>query len=310
MQKIDLGNSSYFIGEELVLGSNFKIGSRCSIKATNCFIGDNVTIGNDNNVLVGEELVIGCNSSIGDNNTITCLKCILGDYLYLDSNIIIGHGGKISYDSFLEIGKHCMICSYVKINVNYSIKIGDDVGIGEYVDIWTHGSFPPILQGFPSQFGSVKVGNNVWLPAKSTVLPNVVIGDNVVIGVNSLINKSLPSGCLAAGIPARIIKENQYPKFDKERNIIMVKEILYEYEKQMNFKNISQKITFNQDEFLIICNHAIFDLNNLSVKGNLGELEEDFRDFMRRRGIKFFTGKPFKSILPDCYKNLLSYGNN
>lgn len=310
MQKIDLGNSSYFIGEQLVVGENFKIGSRCSIKATNCCIGDNVTIGNDNNVLVGEELVIGSNSSIGDNNTITCLKCILGNYLYLDSNVIIGHGGKISYDSTLEIGNHCMICSYVKINVNYSIKIGNDVGIGEYVDIWTHGSFPPILQGFPSQFGSVKVGNNVWLPAKSTVLPNVVIGDNVVIGVNSLINKSLPSGCLAAGIPARIIKENQYPKFDKERNIIMVKEVLYEYEKQMNFKNISQQITFNQDEFLIICNHAIFDLNNLSVKGNLGESEEDFRDFMRRRGIKFFTGKPFKSILPECYKNLLSHGNN
>ena len=134
MKKIDLGNSSYFIGEELIVGSNFKIGKGCSIRATKCVIGDNVTIGNDNTILVGEELIIASNSILGNKNDIACLSCKLGEYLFLDSNVIIGHGGKMSYDSRIEIGKHCMICAYVKLNVNYSIKIGDDVGIGEYVE--------------------------------------------------------------------------------------------------------------------------------------------------------------------------------
>ena len=53
-----------------------------------------------------------------------------------------------------------------------------------------------ITQGFPSDFGPVKIGKNVWLPARSIVLPNVTIGNDVVIGINSIINRSLPSGCL------------------------------------------------------------------------------------------------------------------
>ena len=237
MKKINLGNSSYFIGEELVIGSNFKIGKETVIRATKCVIGDYVTIGDDNKILVGETLTIGSNSFLGNKNDITCLSCDLGEYLFLDSNVIVGHGGKLSHDSRLKVGKHCMICAYVKLNVNFSIDIGDDVGIGEYVDVWTHGSFPPVLEGFPAQFGPVKIGNNVWLPAKSTVLANVIIGDNIVIGVNSLINKNLPSGCLAGGIPVKVLKENQYPVTDRNKNNQLVKEIIEEYKKQMLFKN-------------------------------------------------------------------------
>jgi acetyltransferase-like isoleucine patch superfamily enzyme len=55
------------------------------------------------------------------------------------------------------------------------------VGIGAEVMIWTHGAWLDTLQGFPAEFGPVKIGNNVWLPARSVVLPNVTIGDNTVI---------------------------------------------------------------------------------------------------------------------------------
>ena len=63
--------------------------------------------------------------------------------------------------------------------------------------IWTHGAWLDITQGFPSDFGPVKIGKNVWLPARSIVLPNVTIGDNVVVGINSIVNRSLPDGCLS-----------------------------------------------------------------------------------------------------------------
>ena len=58
----------------------------------------------------------------------------------------------------------------------------------------------------------MKIGKNVWLPARSIVLPNVTIGDNVVVGINSIVNRSLPGGCFAAGTPCKVIKENMYPK--------------------------------------------------------------------------------------------------
>ena len=42
-----------------------------------------------------------------------------------------------------------------------------------------------------------------------TVLPNVTIGDNVVIGAGSVVTKSIPANTVAVGNPCRVIKENK-----------------------------------------------------------------------------------------------------
>jgi len=307
MKKIPLSDSSYFIGESLTIGENFEVGNNTVIRATNCVIGDNVRIGSDNKFLIGESLSIGSNSIIGNANDFTAITCEFGEYLFLDSHVLVGHGGKFSYDSRLSVGPYCMICAYTKINVNYSVKIGAGVGLGEYVDIWTHGSYPPVLEGFPAQLGPVVLGDNVWLPAKSTVLPNVTIGDHVVIGVNSVINKSLPSGCLAGGIPTKVLRENLYPSVDAERNRKLVYEIIEEYGRLSAFKGFEAKIEFDPQQMTIQFDEALFALENKELTGTINEKVEDFRDFLRRRGIKFYTGQPFKSILPPCYAKLLNY---
>src|SRR5690606_1850730 len=51
----------------------------------------------------------------------------------------------------------------------------------------------------------VIIGNNVFLGANSVVLPGVTIGDNVIVGAGSIVTKSLPSGGVYAGNPARRI---------------------------------------------------------------------------------------------------------
>ena len=49
---------------------------------------------------------------------------------------------------------------------------------------------------------------------------------------------------------------------------------------------------------------VVFDCEKMQVKGNLDEYAEDFRDHLRRNGIKIYTGKPFKSILPLDFRGL------
>jgi acetyltransferase-like isoleucine patch superfamily enzyme len=51
------------------------------------------------------------------------------------------------------------------------------------------------------------IENNVWLGMNSTVLKGVTIGEGTLVAANSLVEKSVPSNVLAAGIPARIIRE-------------------------------------------------------------------------------------------------------
>ena len=55
--------------------------------------------------------------------------------------------------------------------------------------------------------GAVVIGKNVWIGDKVSILSGVTIGDNAVIGANSVVTKSVPEGCIVAGVPARVIKK-------------------------------------------------------------------------------------------------------
>ena len=54
--------------------------------------------------------------------------------------------------------------------------------------------------------GPVIIEDGVWIGDKVTILPNVRIGKNAVIGANSVVTKDIPENCVAGGIPAKIIK--------------------------------------------------------------------------------------------------------
>jgi acetyltransferase-like isoleucine patch superfamily enzyme len=307
LNTVKIGKNSFFIGENIYLGEHVSIGPNVLIRARSLELKDYVTIGANSEFQVADKLVINRCGYIGSESTFVANQIILGEYLYSDAKVVVGHGGKFNYDSRLHVGDGVMLCAYSKINTNYAVTLGDSVGIGEYVDIWTHGSYLDILDGFPSQFGPVKVGSNVWIPAKSTVMPNVNIGDNVVIAANSVVTKDLPSGALCGGIPAKVIRENIYPiKLSVEEKQHMVSELIREYHQLMEYKGISSNVFYCSERMQIKVNKAIFDLGKRVISGEVDNLIEDFRDFLRRRGIKFFTGKPFSSITPECHAKLLA----
>ena len=52
------------------------------------------------------------------------------------------------------------------------------------------------------------IGDNVYIGAGAVILGEVTVGDNVVIGANAVVTKDVPSNSIAAGVPAKIIKEN------------------------------------------------------------------------------------------------------
>lgn len=307
LNTIKIGKNSFFIGENISLGEHVSIGPNVLIRARSLELKDYVTIGANTEFLVAEKLVVNRCGHIGSESTFVANRIIFGEYLYSDTKIVVGHGGKFNYDSMLDVGDGVMLCAYAKINTNYAVTLGDSVGIGEYVDIWTHGSYLDILDGFPSQFGPVKVGSNVWIPAKSTIMPNVNIGDNVVIAANSVVTKDVPSGALCGGIPARVIRENIYPiQLSAEEKQQMVSELIREYHQLIEYKGIVANVRFSAERMHIEVNRAIFDLEKRVIGGEIDSLAEDFRDFLRRRGIKIFTGKPFSSIIPAPHAKLLA----
>ncbi len=53
----------------------------------------------------------------------------------------------------------------------------------------------------------VKIGNHVWIGTRVTILKGVNIGDGAVIAAGSVVTKDIPAGSLAAGVPAKIIRD-------------------------------------------------------------------------------------------------------
>ena len=213
-----------------------------NIKVKNLSIPKTAVIGK-NVQIECETFQIGEHTRIGDNVKINCNSFIADDWLYICNDVEVGRGGCYGPKSNVYIGKHVGIFERTIINPSDEVYIGDNVGIGGEVMIWTHGAWLDVTEGFPSDFGPVKIGNNVWLPARSIVLPNVEIGDNTVIGIGSIINRNIPSGCFAAGSPCKVIHEDCYPnKLNNEDLNKLMDKIILDYKEIIKDKNIEPSL--------------------------------------------------------------------
>ena len=56
--------------------------------------------------------------------------------------------------------------------------------------------------------GAVFIGKNVWIGDKVTILPGTTIGDGAIVAANSVVSKDIPAYSVAAGNPAKILKQN------------------------------------------------------------------------------------------------------
>lgn len=107
------------------------------------------------------------------------------------------------------IGERNCFSNNVSILANGEVSIGDGCQFGDQVAIYDcdfHEVNPDTRQLTDGLVRPVHIGNNVWLSSRVMVLKGVSIGDNSVVGAMSVVTKSIPPNCVAAGNPARIIR--------------------------------------------------------------------------------------------------------
>lgn len=137
---------------------------------------------------------------------------------------VLSKGFDIEVSGKLHIGSRNFFNKNLKIACLEQVSIGDDCIIADSVHIYDHDhnyqdtSRLICRQGYYSK--PVKIGNNVWVGAKVTILKGVSIGDGAVIGANALVSKDVGADTVVAGNPARIIKvrghENTNPSHYKD----------------------------------------------------------------------------------------------
>jgi acetyltransferase-like isoleucine patch superfamily enzyme len=230
-----------------------------------------------------DRLTIGSGSHIGDNCVIEGAEVVIGRDAWLDEGARIGGGSCHDPSAFLHAGDFLHMGKGSEINIARGVTIGDECGIGIETKIFTHGAYLSEWEGFPVDFAPVCIGNRVWLP-NAWVNPGVTIGDDVVIAARSLVNADLPSGCLAAGIPARVVREHCYPR------VLAVSErleILKRLCAEINAIAGSDCALIGGPVGIIDVGGTLFDVDTRTISGRVTSETELARNQLRRRGIRF-----------------------
>ncbi len=137
-----------------------------------------------------------------------------GNSLIIHEGVIFSEGGRIRIDDHnntVEIGKHStFINCYFAVNDNDGkIIIGEDCMFSGQITI-RNSDVHSVLNKEGKRINMGKntiVGNRVWIGAGAAILKGTEIGDDVVVGTQSVVaGLSVPCGCIVAGNPAKIIK--------------------------------------------------------------------------------------------------------
>lgn len=144
---------------------------------------------------------------ISRNCDIRCTKgaVLILENVFLSRNcqIIVDDMGYIAIkDSY--IGISVIIVAAEKIIIDKNCQIAEMVTIRDQNHNYNDSNKPIKEQGFSS--APIYISENVWVGAKCTILKNVSIGNNTVIGANSLVNKNCEANSVYVGIPAKKIK--------------------------------------------------------------------------------------------------------
>ena len=109
-------------------------------------------------------------------------------------------GWRVSYRENFELGKNVEIGTFTMIDAHHGVEIADEVKIGFGCSILSHSSID-------KKSGRVVLRRGCKLGAHSVVMPGVEIGENAVVGANSLVIRNVPPGEIWFGTPAKLYRE-------------------------------------------------------------------------------------------------------
>ena len=163
-----------------------KIGTNCNVLTVPFIEGaSHIEIGND--LYCGQDVRIEAWSKYGEQS--------------FDPKIVLGNN--------IILTDRCYISCIDRVEIKDGVLLGRDVFITDN----SHGdsssqmlNIPPIRRPLSTK-GPVIIEKNVWIGRQTTVLSGVTIGEGSIIGANSVVNKDIPAYCVAAGNPAKVIKD-------------------------------------------------------------------------------------------------------
>lgn len=143
-------------------------------------------------IVFGDEVEFGWPNSVGFHNGYCHVEA------YSPGSVIeFGDGAQINNNAYIK-------------SEGPGIRIGRRALIGSFVEIFDsdfHELHPDRRRGGRPRMAEVDLGENVFVGDGAKILKGVSVGAHAVIGAGSVVTASIPEGVIAAGNPARVIRE-------------------------------------------------------------------------------------------------------
>lgn len=188
-------NKIYFFLNNIKYGKNFRVFNHLYLKI---HVGALVQIGNNCTIMSGA----GLNPL--SRNIKTCIYVGKKATLKLGNEVGISSSTlwvkeSVSIGNSVAIGADCIIMDTDAHNLDWKIRCSEETNeYGESVDMVTAASAPIVIE------------DNVLVGARCIILKGVTIGARSIIGSGSIVTKDIPSDCIAAGNPCKVIKSIVY----------------------------------------------------------------------------------------------------
>lgn len=188
-------NKIYFFLNNIKYGKNFRVFNHLYLKI---HVGALVQIGNNYTIMSGA----GLNPL--SRNIKTCIYVGKKATLKLGNDVGISSSTlwvkeSVSIGNSVAIGADCIIMDTDAHNLDWKIRCSEETNeYGESVDMVTAASAPIVIE------------DNVLVGARCIILKGVTIGARSIIGSGSIVTKDIPSDCIAAGNPCKVIKSIVY----------------------------------------------------------------------------------------------------
>jgi maltose O-acetyltransferase len=136
----------------------------------------------------------------------TLLRELLGE---VGDGVVIRPPFRCDYGSRIAIGARTFVNFDCVMLDGAPISIGAACQLAPRVQLLT-ATHP--IDPEPRRLGwelvaPITIGDNVWLGGGAIVCPDVTIGENTVVGAGAVVTRDLPAGVVAAGVPARVLRE-------------------------------------------------------------------------------------------------------
>ena len=123
--------------------------------------------------------------------------------------ITLAPEARIAIGSGCFLNKNTMLAAQERIEIGDHVMFANNCFVGDADHRFDDPETPVPYQGFVAG-GPVRIGANVWFGVNCVVTGGVEIGDRAVIGANSVVTGDIPPGTIAAGAPAKVLREIEF----------------------------------------------------------------------------------------------------